>query len=232
MDYHVEELADSSGVAVDTIRYYQREKLLAPPRREGRRAFYDDAHLERIQEIRSLAQQGFSLAQIRELSAGDGSGLLVDLAQQNAVDPDLDKTELARRAEIPEFLIDVVVSAGLLTPSGDGDDQRFAADAVDMLVAARTLVNEGVSLEELTALAMRHATHIENVVDDAIELFKRNSRRHDANGAEGGGHDDLVSLMHRLVPVASNLVGQHFERTLRTRALARLGDALAKVLRS
>ena len=224
MDYHVEELADSSGVAVDTIRYYQREKLLAPPRREGRRAFYDDAHLERIQEIRSLAQQGFSLAQIRELSAGDGSGLLVDLAQQNAVDPDLDKAELARRAEIPEFLIDVVVSAGLLTPSGEGDDQRFAADAVDMLVAARTLVNEGVSLEELTALAMRHATHIENVVDDAIELFKRNSRRHDADGAEGGGHDDLVSLMHRLVPVASNLVGQHFERTLRTRALARLGD--------
>ena len=137
VDYHVEELADSSGVAVDTIRYYQQQ-LLAPPRREGRRAFYDDAHLERIQEIRSLAQQGFSLAQIRELSAGDGSGLLVDLAQQNAVDPDLDKAELARRAEIPEFLIDVVVSAGLLTPSGEGDDQRFAADAVDMLVAAHT----------------------------------------------------------------------------------------------
>ena len=218
MDYHVEELADRAGVAVDTIRYYQREKLLAPPRREGRRAFYEEAHLERIHEIRSLAQQGFSLAQIRELSRQDGSGLLVDLAEQNAADPDLDKTELARRAEIPEFLIDVVVSAGLLTPIGEGEGQRFSADAVDMLVAARTLVNEGVSLEELTALAMRHATHIENVVDDAIELFKRNS------DAKGRDRDDLVSLMHRLVPVASNLVGQHFERTLRTRALSRLGD--------
>ena len=218
MDYHVEELAETAGVAVDTIRYYQREKLLAPPRREGRRAFYDDVHLERVQEIRSLAQQGFSLAQIRELSAGDGNGLLVDLAEQNAADPDLDKTELARRAEIPEFLIDVVVSAGLLTPLGEGDEQRFAADAVDMLVAARTLVSEGVSLEELTALAMRHATHVENVVDDALELFKRNS------DAKGRDRDELVSLMHRLVPVASNLVGQHFERTLRTRALARLSD--------
>ncbi|MEM8706474.1 MAG: isochorismate synthase [Actinomycetota bacterium] len=218
MDYHVEDLAETAGIAVDTIRYYQREKLLAPPRREGRRAFYDETHLERVQEIRSLAQQGFSLAQIRDLSAGDGSGLLVDLAEQNAADPDLDKTELARRAEIPEFLIDVVVSAGLLTPIGEGDEQRFSTDAVDMLVAARTLVSEGVSLEELTALAMRHATHIENVVDDAIELFKRNS------DAKGRDRDDLVSLMHRLVPVASNLVGQHFERTLRTRALARLGD--------
>ena len=218
MDYHVEELADRTGVAVDTIRYYQREKLLAPPRREGRRAFYDDAHLERIREIRGLAQQGFSLAQIRELSDPDRAGILTDLAAHNAVDPDLDKTELARRAEIPEFLIDVIVSAGLLTPVGEGADQRFASDAVDMLVAARTLVNEGVSLEELTALAMRHATHVEDVVDDAIELFKRNS---DAKGRE---REELVSLMHRLVPVASSLVGQHFERTLRTRALARLGD--------
>ena len=51
-----------------------------------------------------------------------------------------------------------------------------------MLAAARTLVSEGVSLEELTALAMRHATHVEDVVDDAIELFKRNS---DAKGREG-----------------------------------------------
>ena len=218
MDYHVEEVAEQAGIAVDTIRYYQREKLLPPPRREGRRAFYDDAHLERIRQIRSLAQQGFSLAQIRELSTADGSGLLADLADQNASDPDLDKTELARRAEVPEFIVDVVVSAGLLTPTGEGAEQRFSADAVDMLVAARTLVSEGVSLEELTALAMRHATHIEDVVDDAIELFKRNS---DAKGRE---RDELVGLMHRLVPVASSLVGQHFERTLRTRALARLGD--------
>lgn len=86
-----------------------------------------------------------------------------------------------------------------------------------MLVAARTLVSEGVSLEELTALAMRHATHIEDVVDDAIELFKRNS------DAKGRDRNELVGLMHRLVPVASKLVGGHFERTLRTRALARLG---------
>lgn len=221
MDYLVEELADVAGVAVDTVRYYQREKLLHPPRREGRRAFYDDGHVDRIRQIKGLAQQGFSLAQIRDLSTDDASGLLVDLADQNAADPDLDKAELARRADVPEFIVDVVVSAGLLTPVGEGDEQRFAADAIDMLAAARTLVSEGVSLEELTALAMRHATHVEDVVDDAIELFKRNS------DAKGRDRDELVGLMHRLVPVASKLVGSHFERTLRTRALARLGDDVA-----
>ena len=218
MDYRVEELADAAGIAVDTVRFYQRRKLLHPPRREGRRAVYDHTHLERVREIRRLADRGFSLAQIRDLATADATGLLNDLAAQNAVDPDLDKAELARRANVPEFLVDVVVSAGLLTPVGDNTEQRFSADSVDMVVAARTLVSEGVSLEELTALALRHATHVEDVIDDAIEVFKRHRE------TRGGSRDELIALLHRLVPVASTLVGQHFERTLRTRALARLGQ--------
>lgn len=223
--YRVEDLADAVGVAVDTVRYYQRRKLLAPPQKEGRVAWYDATHLARVKEIRALAERGFTLAQIKDLSTDDASGLLADLAAQNAVDPDLDKAELARRAEVPEFIVDLVVNAGLLVPvAGTADGEvRFPADAVDMLVAARTLVSEGVTLEELTALAMRHATHVEDVIDDAIELFKRHSDR------MGGSRDDLIGLMHRLVPVASDLVGRHFERTLRTRALARMGDDPADI---
>ena len=195
-----------------------RVEELAPPERRGRIAVYEESHLARLREIRSLAERGFTLAQIKELSTADARGLLADLAVQDAPDPDLDRAELARRAEVPEFIIDVVVGAGLLTPAGDGDAQRFPPDAVDMLTAARVLVSEGVTLEELTALAMRHATHVEDVIDDAIELFKRHSDE------RGGDRDDLIALVHRLVPVASDLVGRHFERTLRNRALARIGD--------
>jgi len=178
---------------------------------------------------------------------------------------ELDKAELASRAGVPEFIVDVVVAAGLVVPSGEPGRERFTEDAVDMLAAARTLVDSGISIEELTALAMRHATHTEEVVDDAIELFKRHLDRQDARrvsrgepaeeGTRAGGvrnadnvadradtsadsgeaeradSDDreasraeLVELMQRLVPVASSLVGSHFERTLRSRALARLGD--------
>ena len=217
--YRVEQLAEAADVGVDTVRYYQRRKLLAAPTREGRIAWYGDDHLARLGEIRDLADRGFTLDQIRELSTDDASGLLADLAARNAADPDLDKAELARRAEVPEPVVDLVVGAGLLVAVVDGaDEPRFPADAVDMLVAARTLVGAGVSLEELTALAMRHATHVEDVIDDAIELFKRHSDR------RGGNRDDLVGLVHRLVPVASDLVGRHFERTLLSRALARMGD--------
>ncbi len=218
MNFRVEELAEAAEVGVDTIRYYQRRKLLAAPTRQGRIAVYDDSHLNRLRQIQNLSDRGFTLAQIKELSTGDASGLLADLADHNAPDPDLDRGELARRAEIPEFMIDAVVGAGLMTPSGDGPGQRFSPDAVEMLVAARTLIATGVSFEELTALAMRHATQVEDVVDDSIELFKQHSDR------QGGDREELVALLARLVPVVSGLVVRHFEQTLVSRALARLGD--------
>ncbi len=218
MNYRVEELAEAAEVGVDTIRYYQRRKLLAPPTRRGRIAVYNDSHLSRLRQIQALSERGFTLAQIKELSTGDASGLLADLADRNAPDPDLDRAELARRAEIPEFMIDIVVGAGLITPIGEGAAQRFGPDAVEMLVAARTLIATGVSFEELTALAMRHATHVEDVVDDSIELFKQHSDR------QGGDREELVALLARLVPVVSGLVARHFEQTLVSRALARLGD--------
>ena len=218
MNYRVEDLAEAADVGVDTIRYYQRRELLAPPTRQGRIAVYDDSHLSRLRQIQDLSDRGFTLAQIKELSTGDASGLLADLADRNAPDPDLDRSELARRAEVPELIIDVVVGAGLITPSGEGAEQRFGPDAVEMLVAARTLIATGVSFEELTALAMRHATHVEDVVDDSIELFKQHSDR------QGGDRDELVALLARLVPVVSGLVARHFEQTLVSRALARLGD--------
>lgn len=221
MNYRVEELAEAGNVGVDTIRYYQRRKLLAPPARQGRIAVYNDSHLTRLRQIHDLSDRGFTLAQIKELSTGDASGLLADLANRNAADPDLDRTELARRAEIPEFMIDIVVGAGLITPTGEGAEQRFSPDAVEMLAAARTLVASGVSFEELTALAMRHATHVEDVVDDSIELFKRHSDH------QGGDRDELVGLLARLVPVVSGLVARHFEQTLVSRALARLSDDAA-----
>ncbi len=253
----VEELADAAGIAVDTVRYYQRIRLLPAPRRAGRHALYGDSHLQRLREIRRLADDGFSLAQIKALSTPDATGLLAELAQADGADPELDKAELARRAEVPEFIVDVVIAAGLVTPVGEPGRERFRADAVDMLSAARTLVDSGFSLEELTALAMRHATHIEDVIDDALELFKRHLDRREhgrrgspdgdpADNAEGdpaggsasanaersdaatsrdqAGRGELIELMERLVPVASSLVGAHFERTLRSRALARLSD--------
>jgi salicylate biosynthesis isochorismate synthase len=65
---------------------------------------------------------------------------------------------------------------------------------------------------------MRHATHVEDLVDDTIELFRRH---HDRAGRDRA---DLVATLDRLAPITTRLVAQHFERTLIGRALQRLDD--------
>jgi len=61
-------LARQSGVAVDTVRYYERCGLLPPPQRRasGYRE-YTHADIQRICFIRSAKSLGFSLDEIREL---------------------------------------------------------------------------------------------------------------------------------------------------------------------
>ena len=64
----VEELAERADVSVDTIRFYQKRRLLAPPEREGRVAWYGSDHLERLARIRELRSEGLTLALIGRVS--------------------------------------------------------------------------------------------------------------------------------------------------------------------
>ena len=141
------------------------------------------------------------------ISASSGGG--------DASEPILDRAGLAERADVPQFVVDLVIDAGLLTPLDNGHGgECFGPGDIEMLAAARALVGEGVAIEEMAALAMRHATNVENLIDDAIDLLKRSVDR-----------AALAAAVERLVPMATQLVVGHFERTLRTRAMARIGGA-------
>jgi Cu(I)-responsive transcriptional regulator len=62
------DVARLSGVGIETIRYYEKEGLLAAPaRRPSGYRQYDDAAVQRLQFIRQSKQLGFSLSEIREL---------------------------------------------------------------------------------------------------------------------------------------------------------------------
>ena len=69
------ELAQLSGVSADTLRYYEKLRLLDPPTRSdnGYRS-YGNSHLERVQFIRSARGLGFSLSQIADIVPRLSSG--------------------------------------------------------------------------------------------------------------------------------------------------------------
>jgi MerR family copper efflux transcriptional regulator len=63
-------LAAQAGVAVDTVRYYERNGLLPePPRRASGYRIYPAAAVKRLRFIRRAKTLGFTLAEIGELLA-------------------------------------------------------------------------------------------------------------------------------------------------------------------
>ena len=91
-----------------------------------------------------------------------------------------------------------------------------------MLQAGAALVAVGVSVPDLAALAVRHARNVEAVVDEAVDLFL------DAMGTDELTSSDLgnlTPLVEALVPQVVALVGEHFRRTLLSRAAVPVGGA-------
>lgn len=69
------ETAAQSGVSVDTVRYYERLKLLPPAARSSRGfRFFPAKTVERIRFIKQAQEMGFSLEEIKQLfSTGGGA---------------------------------------------------------------------------------------------------------------------------------------------------------------
>ena len=70
--YTIGRLAHRAGVNADSIRFYERQGLLAPSQKtaSGYRLYADDA-LRRLAFIKHAQRCGFNLADIRELLAFD-----------------------------------------------------------------------------------------------------------------------------------------------------------------
>jgi DNA-binding transcriptional MerR regulator len=66
-EYRIDDLARAAGTTVRNVRAYRERGLVPPPRRHGRIALYDDAHVERLRLIAALLQRGYTLANIAEL---------------------------------------------------------------------------------------------------------------------------------------------------------------------
>ena len=191
----VEQLSAQAEVSVDTIRYYQSKGLLAPPRREGRIAWYGDGHLDRLSRIRSLQERGFSLATIARLVSGEldaaDEALLGQLsgvaptADGSADDPhptgdpreptySLD--ELASLTSMPLTLLKALEAEGLLIPTRVAGQPRYTAEDVAASHAGLRLLEWGIPLTDLLELARRHNEATEATARQAVEMFAHHIR--------------------------------------------------------
>src|SRR5436305_693386 len=155
MEYRIEQLARTAGVAVDTIRFYQGKGLLEAPRREGRVTFYGDAHVERLKRIKDLQQQGFTLTVIQRFLAGEleaSDEALVAAVTHPSAPQTLTMGELAERSGVAEPLLVSLEQAGLMAPITAGDEPVYPADDLDAIAAGMKLISAGVPLGALMEL--------------------------------------------------------------------------------
>ncbi|MER7973346.1 MULTISPECIES: MerR family transcriptional regulator [unclassified Streptomyces] len=178
----MEELARLAGITVRTLRFYRERKLIPPPRREGRIAWYDDHHLARLRTISALLDRGHTLNGIAELADALDHGR--DVADLIGVDSPTEEEpvrltpeELAARFEgevTPENLA-AAMDLGYLGTDGD----EIVHISRRLLDVSSALVREGIPLAEVLAAGAEVRRHTESLADLFTTLILRHAARED-----------------------------------------------------
>jgi DNA-binding transcriptional MerR regulator len=240
--YRVEGLAAEGDISVDTVRYYQSRGLLQPPERQGRVAWYGPQHLERIAQIKSLQAKGLTLAAIRRVVAGELGAADVDLAAAvvaarepggrddvgAAVDQGetLDLEEFSARSGVPASLIQAVERQGIrLGRLVDGQERYTAAD-IELVRTALRLLEYGLPLPDLLALARDADVAMRALAERAVDLFDENVRKpiRDTSVDPERAAEQMVEAFQHLLPAVTTLVSHHFRRVLLEAAAERIEE--------
>ena len=203
----VEELSARTGAPVRTIREYQTWQILHPPTRVGRRGFYDESHVRRLEGIARLQERGYSIAAIRDLFDAweQGAGLRDVLGVDDAIGLPADEAPMAlSRAELTELLPELESShrllarackVRLLVPDGDGFVARspalvqLVADAVasgasvstalDLAAAVTSAADAtGEAAAKVVAAGLDGSDHVEPLVRRGRVLLARSVATH------------------------------------------------------
>lgn len=213
----MEELAEAAGIPVRTLRFYRERKLIPPPRREGRIAWYSDMHLARLRTIAALLERGHTLGGIAELiDAWERGRTLGGVAELLGLEgalsaPWSDETpvRLSPEALAAHFGEDVTAeNLGAALDIGyiavDGEEIVHASRR--LLDASSALVREGIPLSAVLAAGREVRAHVDALAD----LFTVLIRKHvmDTAGAAlpPGEAARLADVLKRLHPLAEDVV--------------------------
>ncbi|GGS65728.1 MerR family transcriptional regulator [Streptomyces violaceus] len=182
-EYRMEELARLAGITVRTLRFYRERKLIPPPRREGRIAWYDDHHLARLRTITALLERGHTLSGIAELAEAFDHGRDVgDLLGVGGAPTEEEPVHLT-----PEELADHF--AGEATPENlaaamdlgylgtDGDEIVHISRR--LLDVSSALVHEGIPLADVLDAAKQVRTHADALAELFTDLVLRHASPQD-----------------------------------------------------
>jgi DNA-binding transcriptional MerR regulator len=234
----VDQLAQRTGMTVRNIRAHQSRGLLPPPEVRARTGYYGSDHVARIKLIQEMQAEGYNLKAIERLvqratgaveeALGFKRELLAPFGDEQ---PEyLTQEELDQRFKGPfeEKVMRKAVKLNLVRPIGDG---RFEVPSPTLLRAGEELVNLGVDITHVLAVAeqvVRHSRAVAQAfvrvfVDDVLGPFPAPGT--DETSAEWAR---LREALERLRPLASDALLAAFQQTMTYETEKRFNRVLDK----
>ncbi|MFD9124004.1 MerR family transcriptional regulator [Kitasatospora sp. NPDC059571] len=179
-EYRVEELAEAAGITVRTLRFYRERKLLQPPRKVGRIAWYGEEHLARLRMIGELLDRGHTLGGITELiGAGERGRDVADLIglRNEITAPWSDETPVRMAwAEVVDAFGDQLTPENTAESIAQGyitvEDEGITHISRRLMDATIALVEEGVPLAAVLAVSRRAQEHADAVAGAFTDLAR------------------------------------------------------------
>ncbi len=239
MDYRIEELAEAAKTTIRNIRAYQERGILPPPRREGRLAWYGDAHLARLRVIGALLDRGYSIGNIAELLTTweSGSDLRDVLGLEAAItSPFTDEApttltlgELATLfGSIDPIAIAHAVQVGMLVVDG----AELRAPSLRLLKVGAELHRAGVPLRALLDEVAQLATDTDRIASRFVSLIERHVFDAYTDGLPPPEDTPkLTELIRRIRPMAELAVDTMLAQALERCVRAGLGQRLAREIK-
>jgi hypothetical protein len=209
--WRIDELAQKAGLTVDTIRYYSREGLLAPPVKQGRHRLYGSEHLERLDRIRELQAQRFSLAAIRAIVDVDRPGLE---GLFTTGDRGYTLAELIERSEVSEDLVAGLREVGLLPDPAEFGGEAYDDADLAVLRAIAELHTIGMTPDILLALGRIYVDHFAELQRDVLDMLSGKDNPAWSPDELVSVQQQLTSNAQRLVPAINQVLNYVHQRTL------------------
>ena len=207
--WRIDELAQKAGVTVDTIRYYAREGLLDPPKRQGRHKIYGREHLDRLGRIRELQGRRFSLAAIRAILDVDRPGIEGIFTSQGSYSFD----ELVAKSGLDEQLVVRLREVGLLADPESLGHEVYDDSDLGLLRAVVELREIGMTEDILVELGAIYVRHFRALQKDVHDMLSGKDRAWD--------EDEMVAIQRkltansqRMIPAVDRVLNYVHQRTI------------------
>jgi DNA-binding transcriptional MerR regulator len=237
----IDELARRVGMTVRNVRAHQSRGLLPPPEIRGRTGYYGVEHIGRLELIKDLQAEGYSLEVIKRIldrSPGTTAAEVVNFTRAVTEPFGDEQPELVEQREMVERwgeqltpkLAERIQKLGFVRPVGDG---RYEVLSPRLQAVSEELAELGIPLEtavDTTADVKRHAQAVANAY---VKLFLDNVwRPFQEAGEPEEGWAEVTEALERLRPLASESLVAAFQVVMADAVEEALGRELKRIAKS